>query len=62
MNSVIKICLIFLKTTETLVLIKCNKIKEKPIVQLGINKLIGLTLKISKMTSIVGRMIPKKSK
>lgn len=62
MNSVIKICLIFLNTTETLVLIKCNKIKEKPIVQLGINKLTGLTLKISKMTSIVGRMIPKKSK
>jgi carbamate kinase len=62
MNSAIKICLIYLNTIVDLVLTKYNKIKEKPIEQLGINKLTGLILKISKMTSIAGSMIPKKSK
>lgn len=41
---------------------KYNKIKEKPIVQFGTNRLTGLILKISKITSIAGRMMPKKSK
>jgi hypothetical protein len=62
MNNAMKICLICRNTIIDLVLIKYNKIKEKPIVQLGINKLIGLILKISKITSIEGSIIPKKSK
>lgn len=57
-----KTSLIFLNTIADMVLMEYNKINENPIMQLGINRLTGLILKISKMTSIEGSIIPKKSR